>query len=86
MFLVIFQVLHRVRQLEKKLMNTDSRLPPVREILSHFNAKLFEAQVFLQNATTTIQKTTDQSRAKSLKFQRHEVISHMAAVVSRRVT
>lgn len=58
-------------------MNTDSRLPPVREILSRFNSKLSDAQGFLQNATTAIEQTTDQNRANSLKFQRHEVISHM---------
>lgn len=63
-------------------MNTDSRLPPVREILSRFNTKLSDVQGFLQKATTAIQQTTDQNRANSLKFQRHEVISHMGPVVS----
>ncbi|CAF93655.1 unnamed protein product, partial [Tetraodon nigroviridis] len=51
---------------------TDSRLPPVKEILSRFNAKLSDAQGFLQNATTAIQQTTDQNTANSFKFQRHE--------------
>lgn len=54
-------------------MITNSRLPPVWEILSHFHAKLSGAQAFLQNATTTIQQMTDQNRANRLKFQRHEV-------------
>ncbi|TNM94625.1 hypothetical protein fugu_017384 [Takifugu bimaculatus] len=62
----------RVRQLEKKLMITNSRLPPVQEILSHFNAMLSDAQAFLQNTTATVQQMTDQNRANSLKFQRHE--------------
>lgn len=76
------QVLRRVRQLEKKLMNTNSRLPPVKETLSRFNAELSDAQGYLQNATTAIQQTTDQNRANSLKFQRHEVISRMGPVLS----
>lgn len=82
----LFKVLRRVRQLEKKLMNTDSRLPPVREILSRFSAKLSDAQGFLQNAITAIQQTTDQNRANSLKFQRHEVISYMGPVVSQQAS
>lgn len=86
MFLVMFQVLRRVRQLEKKLMITDSRLPPVREILARFSTKLSDAQGFLQNATTTIQQTTDRTRANGLKFQRHEVIPHAAPVVLGKAT
>lgn len=73
-FLVVLLVLRQIRQLEKKLMVTDSRLSPVREILSRFFIKLSDIQGFLQKAASTVQQTVDQNRANSLKFQRNEVI------------
>uniref|UniRef100_A0A8D0A1W2 Laminin, alpha 4 n=1 Tax=Sander lucioperca TaxID=283035 RepID=A0A8D0A1W2_SANLU len=66
----------RIRQMEKKLMSTDGRLPPVREILSRFSTKLTDAQGSLQKAASTIQQTEDRNRASILKFQGNEVISH----------
>uniref|UniRef100_A0A7N8XNF4 Laminin, alpha 4 n=1 Tax=Mastacembelus armatus TaxID=205130 RepID=A0A7N8XNF4_9TELE len=66
------QVNARVRQLEKKLMLTDGRLPPVREILSRFSTQLSNTQGFLQKAASTIQETEDKNRASILKFQRNE--------------
>ncbi|XP_073348955.1 laminin subunit alpha-4 [Pagrus major] len=65
-------LLRRVRQLEKKLMITDGRLPPVREVLSGFSTKLSDAQDFLQNAASTVQETDNRNRANILKFQRNE--------------
>lgn len=56
-------------------MNTDGRIPPVREVLSSFTAKLSEAQGFLQKAADTVQDTEDKNQANVLKFQRNEVIS-----------
>uniref|UniRef100_A0A8C3AD10 Laminin, alpha 4 n=1 Tax=Cyclopterus lumpus TaxID=8103 RepID=A0A8C3AD10_CYCLU len=73
-FPIVFPVLRRIRQLEKKLMITDGRLPPVREILSRFSAKLSDAQGFLQKAAGTVQETEDTNRASILKFQRNEII------------
>lgn len=75
-FWIVFPVLRRVRQLEKKLMTTDGRLPPVREDLSSFLTKLSDAQEFLHSAASTIQETDNRNRANILKFQRNEVISH----------
>ncbi|XP_059212567.1 laminin subunit alpha-4 [Centropristis striata] len=66
-------LLRRIRQLEKKLMITDGRLPPVREILSRFSTKLSDAQGSLQTAASTVQQTEDQNRASILKFQRNEM-------------
>ncbi|XP_039981143.1 laminin subunit alpha-4 [Xiphias gladius] len=66
-------LLRRIRQLEKKLMITDSRLPPVREVLSRFSTKLSDAQGFLQKAASTVQEAEDKNRASVLKFQRNEV-------------
>uniref|UniRef100_A0A665WFS0 Laminin, alpha 4 n=1 Tax=Echeneis naucrates TaxID=173247 RepID=A0A665WFS0_ECHNA len=66
-------LLRRIRQLERKLMITDGRLPPVREILSHFATKLSNTQGFLQKAERTLQETEDKNRANLLKFQRNEV-------------
>uniref|UniRef100_A0A8C7WEV2 Laminin, alpha 4 n=1 Tax=Oncorhynchus mykiss TaxID=8022 RepID=A0A8C7WEV2_ONCMY len=43
-------LLRRMRQLEKKLISTDSRVAPVREVLSRFTNKLSEAQEILQKA------------------------------------
>lgn len=69
-------MLRRVRQLEKKLMMTDGRLPPIREVLSRFSTRLKEAQSFLLKAANAVQETADKNRASILKFQRAEVISH----------
>lgn len=69
-------VLRRVRQLEKKLMITDGRLPPVRDVLSHLSAKLSDTQGSLQRAASTIQETDNKNKANILKFQRNKVISH----------
>uniref|UniRef100_A0AAQ4NQ22 Laminin, alpha 4 n=1 Tax=Gasterosteus aculeatus aculeatus TaxID=481459 RepID=A0AAQ4NQ22_GASAC len=66
-------LLRRIRQLEKKLMITDGRLSPVREILSRLSAKLSDAQSFLQKASGTVQETEDMNRASILKLQRSEV-------------
>ncbi|XP_012733714.2 LOW QUALITY PROTEIN: laminin subunit alpha-4 [Fundulus heteroclitus] len=65
-------LLTRIRQLEKKLMITEGRLPSVREILSRFSTRLSEAQDFLLNAAGTVQKAEDKNRASLLKFQRRE--------------
>ncbi|CAK6968191.1 laminin subunit alpha-4 [Scomber scombrus] len=65
-------LLRRIRQLEKKLMNTDGRLPPIREVLSRFTTRLSDAQGFLHKAAGTIQETEDRNRANVLKFQRNE--------------
>lgn len=72
----MFPVLRRIRQLEKKLVVTDNRLPPVNEVLSRFSAKLSDAQAFLHKAASTVQEASDKNRASVLKFQRNEVISH----------
>uniref|UniRef100_A0A668A1C6 Laminin, alpha 4 n=2 Tax=Myripristis murdjan TaxID=586833 RepID=A0A668A1C6_9TELE len=66
------ELLRRVRQLEKKLMSTDGRLSPVREVLSRFTAKLSDAQGLLQKAATTVQQTEDMNRANVFKYQRNE--------------
>lgn len=76
MFLVVSSVLRRVRQLEKKLMMTDGRLPPVREVLARFSTKLSDAQGFLQKAVGTVQETESKNRNSIVKVQRNEVISH----------
>ncbi|XP_070705268.1 laminin subunit alpha-4 [Pempheris klunzingeri] len=65
-------LLRRIRQLEKKLVITDGRLPPVREVLSRFSTKLSDAQSFLQKAASNVQETEDRNRANILKFQRNE--------------
>lgn len=75
-FLSVLPVLRRVRQLEKKLTITEGRLPPVREVLSRFSAKLSEARDFLLKASSTVQETQEKNRASLLKVRRNEVISH----------
>ncbi|KAM9840767.1 laminin subunit alpha-4 [Aulostomus maculatus] len=66
-------LLRRIRQLEKKLMMSVGRLPPIRELLSRFTAKLSDAQSFLQKATSRVQEAADQNQASVLKFQRSQV-------------
>uniref|UniRef100_A0A674CUT2 Laminin subunit alpha-4-like n=1 Tax=Salmo trutta TaxID=8032 RepID=A0A674CUT2_SALTR len=73
-------VLRRMRQLEKKLISTDSRVAPVREVLSRFTNKLSEAQEILQKAANTVQETEDMNKANTVKFQRSEVTSHNPVV------
>uniref|UniRef100_A0A3B4G0H7 Laminin subunit alpha 4 n=1 Tax=Pundamilia nyererei TaxID=303518 RepID=A0A3B4G0H7_9CICH len=68
-------LLGRIRQLEKKLMITNSRLPSVREVLSRFSGRLSEAQGFLAKADSNVHEAENKNRASVLKFQRHEVIS-----------
>ncbi|XP_041661405.1 laminin subunit alpha-4 [Cheilinus undulatus] len=65
-------VLRRVRQLEKKLMGTDSRLPPIREALSSFSTRLSDAQGFLHKAASNVQETEDTNKASTLKYQRNQ--------------
>uniref|UniRef100_A0A8C9T2H0 Laminin, alpha 4 n=1 Tax=Scleropages formosus TaxID=113540 RepID=A0A8C9T2H0_SCLFO len=66
-------VLRRIRQLEKKLVSTDTRVSPVRDHLSQLSNKLSEAQDFLQRAQSTVHQTQDKNKANILKFQRFEV-------------
>uniref|UniRef100_A0A6Q2WX12 Laminin, alpha 4 n=1 Tax=Esox lucius TaxID=8010 RepID=A0A6Q2WX12_ESOLU len=62
--------------LDKKLISTDGRLAPVREVLSRFTSKLSEARDILQKAANTVQETEDMNKANQVKFQRSEVTSH----------
>ncbi|MED6243517.1 hypothetical protein ATANTOWER_021645 [Ataeniobius toweri] len=75
-------LLTRIRQLEKKLMNTEGRLPSVREVLSRFSTRVSEARDFLLNAASTVQEAEDKNRASLLKFQRKEVIFHYLDLAS----
>lgn len=68
-------MLTRVRQLEKKLMISQGRVPSVQEILSRFSSRLSEVRDFLLSAASTVQEAEDRNRASLLKFQRKEVIS-----------
>ncbi|XP_035473897.2 laminin subunit alpha-4 [Scophthalmus maximus] len=68
-------LLRQIRQLEKKLMITEGRLLPVREVLSRFSSKLSDAQGFLQKAAGTVQE--DMNRANVLKFHRNEAKQQM---------
>lgn len=70
---MVFPVLRRIRQLEKKLIITDGRLPPIRDIFSRLSSKLSDAEGFLQKATSALQETEDRNRASVLKLQRNEV-------------
>uniref|UniRef100_A0A3Q2PAI5 Laminin subunit alpha 4 n=1 Tax=Fundulus heteroclitus TaxID=8078 RepID=A0A3Q2PAI5_FUNHE len=74
-------LLTRIRQLEKKLMITEGRLPSVREFLSRFSTRLSEAQDFLLNAAGTVQKAEDKNRASLLKFQRKENVREYHAEI-----
>ncbi|XP_047430027.1 laminin subunit alpha-4 [Mugil cephalus] len=66
------ELLRRIRQLEKKLMMTDGRLPPIREAMLRFYTKLSDARGFLQKAVSTVQETEEKNRNSILKFQRNE--------------
>ncbi|XP_008283859.1 laminin subunit alpha-4 [Stegastes partitus] len=66
-------LLRRIRQLEKKLVMTDGRLPSIREVLTRLSSRLSDARGFLLKASSTVQETEDKNRASVLKFQRKEV-------------
>uniref|UniRef100_A0A8C7F7I4 Laminin subunit alpha-4 n=1 Tax=Oncorhynchus kisutch TaxID=8019 RepID=A0A8C7F7I4_ONCKI len=74
-------VLRRMRQLEKKLISTDSRVAPVREVLSRFTNKLSEAQEILQKAANTVQETEDMNKANTVKFQKSESVPSGASLL-----
>ncbi|XP_041831758.1 laminin subunit alpha-4 isoform X2 [Melanotaenia boesemani] len=65
-------LLRRVRQLEKKLVITEGRLPSVREVLARFSSRLSEAWDFLLKANITVLETEDKNRLSLFKFQRKE--------------
>ncbi|KAM9778530.1 laminin subunit alpha-4 [Syngnathus typhle] len=65
-------LLRRIRQLEKKSLITQGHLTPLKSNLSRFTANLSDAQSFLQNATSTIEKARDMNNGNVLKFQRNE--------------
>ncbi|XP_036405732.1 laminin subunit alpha-4 [Megalops cyprinoides] len=64
--------LRQVRQMEKKLIGTEGRLAPVRELLSRFSSKLSDAQDLLRRATDTVRQTHDRNKGNLVKFQRSE--------------
>ncbi|XP_072296549.1 laminin subunit alpha-4 [Eucyclogobius newberryi] len=66
------ELLRRVRQQEKKLGLTDSRLPTIRELLSRFSTQLSHAHTLLQRAASTTQQTQDKNRVNVVKYQRNE--------------
>ncbi|XP_030626950.1 laminin subunit alpha-4 [Chanos chanos] len=66
------ELLRKVRQLEKKLLGTEGRLSPIREVLSRFTSKLSEAQDLLQKAEDTVQQTLARHRSNQFKYQRNE--------------
>ncbi|KAJ8385950.1 hypothetical protein AAFF_G00179120, partial [Aldrovandia affinis] len=66
------EALRRVRQLEKKLISTEGRISPVRDLLSQFSDKLTDAQEHLQKAMATIHQTAGKNKANHVKFQRSE--------------
>ncbi|XP_072218909.1 laminin subunit alpha-4 [Leuresthes tenuis] len=65
-------LLRRVRQLEKKLLITEGRLPSVREVLSRFSTRLLDTQDFLLKAENIVQETDYKNRGSILKFHRNE--------------
>lgn len=65
-------LLRRVGQQEKKLLVTDGRLPPIRELLSRFSTQLSHGHTLLERATSTIQQTLDKNRVNTVKYQRNE--------------
>ncbi|KAM4633602.1 laminin subunit alpha-4 [Polymixia lowei] len=69
-------LLRRVRQLEKKLMSTDGRVSPVREVLSRFSGKLSQAQALLQRAASNVLEAEDRNKANIFKYQRNEAKQH----------
>ncbi|KAJ0061302.1 hypothetical protein NL108_014826 [Boleophthalmus pectinirostris] len=66
------ELLRHIRQQEKKLGVTDSRLPPIREQLTRFSNQLSDGHTLLQRAASTIQQTQDKNRVNILKYQRNE--------------
>ncbi|KAK7907540.1 hypothetical protein WMY93_016152 [Mugilogobius chulae] len=66
------ELLRQIRQQEKKLGTTDSRLPPIKEQLSRFSTQLSHAHNLLQQAADSIQQTHDKNRVNVLKYQRSE--------------
>lgn len=73
-----FPVYRRVRQMEKKLVSTESRLAPVRERFSNYSSKLADAKDLLQKAMGTVRQTVGKNRDNFLKFLNSEVTVRMS--------
>uniref|UniRef100_A0AAR2M4G8 Laminin, alpha 4 n=1 Tax=Pygocentrus nattereri TaxID=42514 RepID=A0AAR2M4G8_PYGNA len=63
----------RVRQMEKRVMGTEGRVPAVREQLSRFSSKLSQAQILINKAEDTLQQSYGTYSANQLKVQRLQV-------------
>ncbi|XP_077076325.1 laminin subunit alpha-4 isoform X1 [Siphateles boraxobius] len=66
------ELLRRVRHFEKTLMTTHGRLLPMREVLSRFTSRIFQAQDLLNKAEDTLQQTLNKYKTNQLKLQRRE--------------
>ncbi|KAG1933974.1 laminin subunit alpha-5 [Pimephales promelas] len=66
------ELLRRVRHFEKTLMTTQGRLLPMREVLSRFTSRLFQAQDLLNKADDTLQLSLDKYKTNQLNLQRRE--------------
>ncbi|XP_056620180.1 laminin subunit alpha-4 isoform X1 [Triplophysa dalaica] len=66
------ELLRRVRQLEKSLMTTQGRLPPVREVLGRFTSRLLQAQDLLNKADDALMQTLLKYKNNQLQLQRRQ--------------
>ncbi|KAI4885445.1 hypothetical protein NFI96_026270 [Prochilodus magdalenae] len=78
-------VLRRVRQMEKRVVGTEGRVPAVREQLSRFTSKLSQAQILLHKAEDTLQQSystysANQLRLQRLQFQQQRLMENYIAV------
>ncbi|XP_036438439.1 laminin subunit alpha-4 isoform X1 [Colossoma macropomum] len=64
------ELLQRVRQMEKRVIGTEGRVPAVREQLSRFSSKLSQAQILINKAEDTLQQSYGTYAANQLKLQR----------------
>ncbi|XP_012676862.2 laminin subunit alpha-4 [Clupea harengus] len=70
------ELLRRVRQLEKRLISTEGRVSPVREVVSRFSSRLSQAGELLVKAQTTNTQTKQRHEANILKLQRNKAQQH----------
>ncbi|XP_072532796.1 laminin subunit alpha-4 isoform X2 [Salminus brasiliensis] len=79
------ELLRQVRQMEKRVMGTEGRVPAVRELLNRFSSKTSNAQILISRAEDTLQHSyttysANQLRLQRLQFQQQRLMENYEAV------
>uniref|UniRef100_A0A8B9RIA2 Laminin, alpha 4 n=1 Tax=Astyanax mexicanus TaxID=7994 RepID=A0A8B9RIA2_ASTMX len=79
------ELFRQVRQMEKRVVGTEGRVPAVRELMNRFSSKISNAQLLISKAEDTLQNSytthsTNQLRLQRLQFQQQRLLENYGAV------